>query len=128
MASPTSTDDIESRWRSLTDAEIPVAETRLEDAWRKLKRDVPGIEARMGTEPDLPDDVDQVLADAVIRVLQALERNGTRRGSVTIDDSSRSWEADDSVRSDLYFTDAELASVRPTSEERRPRAFSVLPS
>ena len=128
MTNPAQTEDIESRWRTLTTAETPIAQTRLDDAWRKLRRDVPGIEARFATEGELQEDAVQVLADAVIRVLQANERNGDRRGSVTIDDSTRSWERDDSVRSDLYFTEAELASVRAPAEEFRPRAFSVQPS
>lgn len=128
MANPASTADIESRWRSLTAAELPVAETRLEDAWRKLRRDVAGIEARFLAEDDLEADAVQVLADAVIRVLQANERNGLRRGSVTIDDRSRSWEVDESVRADLYFTEAELASLIPASGESKPRAYSVMPS
>lgn len=129
MVSPTSTGDIEVRWRTLTAPETTVATTRLEDAWRKLKRLVPGIADRLGAgEPDLAENVDQLLADAVIRVMQALERNGNRSGTVTIDDSTRSWVADDTVRTDLYFTDAEIASVAPAADERRPRAFSLIPS
>lgn len=128
MANPATTADIVSRWRSLTAAEETVATTRLEDAWRKLRREVPDLETRLADGGDLEDDAIQVMADAVIRVLQANERNGLRRGSVTIDDHSRTWEVDDTVRSDLYFTEAEIASLLPAAEASGPRAFSVMPS
>lgn len=120
-------DDIEARWRPLTSAELPVAQTRLADAWRRLKREVPGIEDRFATEPDLEDDAIQVLADAVIRVLQALERGGMRKGSVGVDDATRSWELDASISTSLYFTDDELAGLSPSGDDR-PRVYSVMPS
>lgn len=128
MANPATTADIESRWRPLSAAEQSVADTRLDDAWRKLRREVPNIEARFDAEPDLEADAIQVLSDAVIRVLLANERSGLRRGSVTIDDHSRTWEVEESIRSDLYFTEAELASLLPVAESGGPRAFSLMPS
>lgn len=128
MANPAEVADIESRWRPLSTAETTVAETRLADAWRALRREVGDLETRMTGDDDLTADAVQVLADAVIRVLQANERSGLRRGSVTIDDRTRSWEVDETVRADLYFTDAEIASLMPAATEKKPRAYSVIPS
>lgn len=128
MANPASVADIESRWRPLTTAETTVATTRLEDAWRKLKRDIPDLESRMVGNADLTADTIRVLADSVIRVLQSLERGGLRKGSVGLDDASRSWELDDSVRASLYFTDEEIADLSNTGRRKRARAFSVQPT
>lgn len=128
MANPATPADIVSRWRPLTSTEQPVALTRLDDAWRKLKRDVDNLELRMAGDEDLTADVKRVLADAVIRVLQGLERNGLRKGAVGIDDATSSWEVDAAIRYGLYFTDEELADLSETGRRRRPRAFSVMPS
>lgn len=128
MANPATTADIVSRWRPLTTAENIVAGTRLDDAWRKLKKDIPDLEARMVGNDDLIADVIRVLADSIIRVLSSLERGGLRKGSVGLDDASRSWELDDSVRSSLYFTDEEMGDLSNTGRRKRARAFSVQPS
>lgn len=123
-----STFDIENRWRPLTDAEKIVGETRLEDAWRKLKREVSTLELRMADDADLTADVVRVLADSVIRVLQSNARNGLRKGAVGVDDGTASWELDASIQGGLYFTDDELADLSPTGRRKKPRAFSVMPS
>lgn len=128
MASPASPADVESRWRPLTPAQEAVADTRLEDAWRKLKKDVPDLESRMAGDDDLSADVIRVLSDAVIRLLQSLERRGLRKGAVGVDDGSASWELDASIRTDLYFTDDEIADLSPSGGRRRARAFSVQPT
>ena len=129
MTSPATTADIVSRWRPLTVQESTIADTRLEDAWRKLKRDVPGdLESRMVGNDDLTADTIRVLADAVIRVLEALERKGLRKGSVGVDDGTASWELDASVRRELYFTVEELADLSETGKRKPVRVFSVQPS
>ena len=128
MPNPAAVSDIEARWRSLTTAETTVATTRLADAWRKLKKDVPGIEARMVGDDDLTADVVRVLSDAVIRLLQSAERGGLKRGTVQVDDGSTTWEADDYARSQLYFTPEELGDLTTTGAPRRPRAYSVQPT
>lgn len=128
MANPATTADIESRWRSLSTAEETVAATRLDDAWRKLKKDVPDLEARMATDDDLAADAVRVLADSVIRVLQSISRNGLRKGSIGVDDGSTSWELDASIQTGLYFTDDEIADLSSTGRRTRARAFSVQPS
>lgn len=127
MASPASVSDIESRWRPLSDAESTVAATLLEDAWRILKSSVSDLEARMGGDVDLADDVVAALAVTVRRVLK--NPDGVVRGTVAVDDASRSFEysgttADD----DLYFTDAQLARLVSPTESATSRAFSVMPS
>lgn len=128
MPNPASTDDVAARWRPLAAAEDEIAETRLEDAWRKLKRDVSDLEERMVGNADLTADVVRVLSDAVIRVLQGLARNGLRKGTVAVDDGSMGWELDASVQTSLYFTDAELGDLSASGVRRRARAFSVQPT
>jgi hypothetical protein len=128
MANPATTANIESRWRPLTPAEGIVATTRLEDAWRKLKKDIPDLESRMSGNADLEADTVRVLADAVIRVLQSAARDGLRKGSVGVDDGTASWELDASIQAGLYFTDDELADLSSTGRRRRARAYSVQPS
>lgn len=130
MTNPATTGDIESRWRPLTPSETIVADTRLEDAWRKLRRDIPDLEARIDADAsgDLTAETVRVLADAVIRVLLAAARNGLRKGSVGVDDGTASWELDASVQASLYFTDDEIADLSVTGRRRSVRAYSVQPS
>lgn len=128
MPNPATYQDVEARWRPLTTAERTVADTRLDDAWRKLKRDVSDLQTRMVDDTDLTADVVRVLADAVIRVLRSNELNGKRRGTVSVDDGSASWEAGDDIRSDLYFTESEYADLRGAGRRRGARAFSVQPT
>jgi len=128
MANPATTDDIESRWRPLSAAELVVAQTRLDDAWRKLKNDIPGLEARMVGNDDLTADVIRVLADSVIRLLQHMERGGLRKGTVQVDDGTAGWEADDYYRAGLYFTEDELNDLSSTGRRKRARAYSVQPT
>jgi len=108
--------------------ETTIATTRLDDAWRKLKKDVLSLETRMAGDDDLTADVVRVLADAVIRLLQSNERSGLKRGTVQVDDGSTTWEADDYVRAALYFTESELADLSPTGKTGSARIFSVIPS
>jgi hypothetical protein len=128
MANPATTDDIESRWRSLTDLEQTIAETRLDDAWRKLKRDVPDLEARMVGDTDLTADVVRVLADAVIRLLRSAQTDGMKRRTVAVDDGSATYERDtDYDRASLYFTESELGDLSASTGAGRARAYSVMP-
>lgn len=128
MTNPATTADIEARWRSLTDAEATVAGTRLDDAWRKLKKDIPDLESRMTDDADLTADVIRVLSDAVIRVLRSNARDGLRKGTVGVDDGTLGWEVDPSIQEALYFTDSEYADLSTTGRRRGARAFSVQPT
>lgn len=129
MANPATTDDIELRWRPLTSSESLIANTRLDDAWRLLKRLVASIEARMVGDEDLTADVVQVLSDSVIRLLRVGDLAGYKSATVSLDDASRSYQlADEYSNGALYFTDAELEAVSPPGDSFRVRAFSVQPS
>lgn len=128
MTNPATAADVESRWRPLSDAETTVATTRLDDAWRKLKKDITDLETRMVDNADLTADVVRVLSDAVIRVLQSSARNGLRKGAIGVDDGSSSWELDASIQTGLYFTDDEYADLASTGRRRGARAFSVQPT
>lgn len=128
MSNPASFADIEARWRTLSAPESFVAQTRLDDAWRKLKREIPDLETRMVDDGDLSADVVRVLADAVVRVLQSNARDGLRKGAVGIDDGSASWELDATVQTSLYFTEAEYADLSGSVRSKRARAFSVQPT
>jgi hypothetical protein len=128
MASPALTGDIESRWRTLTEAETAVAETRLEDAWRRLKRLVPDLETRMVGDEDLSADVVQVLSDSVIRLLRVGDFAGYKRAAISIDDASESYELSDGASSGgLYFTEDELEAVSAPATSFKVRAYSVIP-
>lgn len=128
MPNPAAVADIEARWRSLSTTETNIAETRLDDAWRKLKREIPDLETRMAGNSDLAADVVRVLADAVIRILQSTARDGVRKGSVGVDDGQASWELDSGIQIGLYFTEDEYADLSATGKRKRARAFSVMPS
>lgn len=125
MANPATTADIEARWRPLTTAETTVATTRLADAWRLLKRLVPDLETRMATDPDLEADAVQALAEAVMVVLRNPE--GIRRGTVQVDDASRSYEYDSGDGGGLSFTDAQIAALSGDADSSDARAYSVMP-
>lgn len=129
MDNPATTADIEARWRPLTPAETTIATTRLDDAWRKLKRDIPGLEARMVGDEDLTADVVRVLSDAVIRLLRSAQTDGMKRRTVAVDDGSATYERDtDYDKAALYFTEGELNDLSPTVKGGRARAYSVQPS
>lgn len=126
MSNPASPLDVEARWRSLTDPEYIVVDTRLNDAWRKLRRLVPDLEARMVDDEDLAAEAVQVVADSVIRLLE--NPQGRTKGSKTVDDRTESWEIpEDFVRREIYFTQSELDGLSAAPVETR-RAFSVMPS
>lgn len=119
MPNPATAGDIESRWRPLTTDEAIVGTTLLEDGWLLLKGRVVDLEDRMDDEADLPAAVKRVLANAVIRVMK--NPDGKRQES--IDDYS--WTRDNAVSAgELYFTDAEMASLIPGGSVRGG-AFTV---
>lgn len=129
MANPATPADIESRWRLLTSDEFTIAETRLDDAWRKLKRDILDLESRMVGDDDLTADVVRVLADAVIRLLRSAQSDGLKRRTVAVDDGSATYERDtDYDRASLYFTESEMADLSGNVTSGQARAFSVMPS
>jgi hypothetical protein len=116
MANPASIQDVIDRFeRPLTTDEQRAGAKWLDDAWRKVKRNVPAVEARMALGQDQPghldtEDVIQVLAWMVIRVLRNPE--ALRQWS----DDTYNQTVDTALSSGLlYITDEELADLMPTA-------------
>jgi hypothetical protein len=127
MSNPAGIDDVESRWRPLTADENIKVSTRLDDAWRKLRRILPDLDARLSLDSDLAAEAAQVIADATIRLLE--NPRGHTKGSVTLDDRTRSWETNSAwSKGEIYFTTEELDGLRAVPTGGGPRAFSVMPS
>lgn len=127
MPNPADVSDVESRWRPLNSDERDVASTRLDDGWRDLRRELPDLEQRVAVDEDLAATAAQVMADAVIRLMK--NPDGYRKGSVAIDDASRSWEYDTGrLIGELFFSDSDLAKLSSGPRFKRTRAFSVQPS
>lgn len=126
MANPATHADVSARWRTLTTAEQAQATVFLDDAWRLLKRKVANLETRLDEgEADLEENAVQVLAQAVIRKMK--NPDGVRQESITIDDATRQRTlATQPEPGAIYFTEAELESVREVEDERG-KAFSIQP-
>lgn len=112
-------EDVESAWRPLTDAEIVVVDFYLEFISAIIRSKVSGIDDRItaGT-------LDGALANgvAVTAVVRYL-RNPEGKRQEAIEDYS--YQRDTTVSSGLlYLTDGEIALLSP----RRGRAFSIVPS
>lgn len=122
MPNPASTDDLEARWRPLSDQEQTNGTTFLDDAWRMLKRRISTLEAAIDTDEDLEGEVVRVMATAVLRVMK--NPDGKRQES--IDDYS--WMRDQAVSAGLlYFAPEELADLSGNTRSGA-FSFSLLPS
>lgn len=125
MVNPATTEDLADRWypNPLGDSDaVAVAQTRLDEAWRALQIEVPGVESRLTAGTLSGDVVVDVLCSAALRILRNPE--GYTDGSVSIDDFSESWKTDPRSQSiDLYFTAAELRRLSPG----RRGAFTITP-
>lgn len=134
MASPALVDDVQKRFpRPLTSVEETYATTKLEDAWTDLQGQVPDLVDRLNAaDADaLRQQTIRILAQAVVRVL--LNPYGRKQQSSGIDDAQGSWTVSDGLAAgELYFTDAELDSLRAKDPDALPvvrgKAFSVMPS
>lgn len=103
MANPVNVADLEARFRPLTDAETPVAQALLDDAWAILLTRRPALEQQITDEEVSEGLVRAVVAAMVLRVLR--NPNGVRQWSV--DDYSET--RDNSVSGGfLYVSDDEL--------------------
>lgn len=69
MPNPAVPEDIESRWRPLTDAEALIAQTLLDDAWQIAVTRRPDLEANIQSGKVAQANVVRILAAMVIRVL-----------------------------------------------------------
>ena len=105
---PTSTADIEARWRTLTAAETPNASALLDDAWAMLTSRRPQLPDNLATGAVNEQNVVRVMCAMVLRVL----KNPSGYLEETIDD----WTGrrDSLVSSGiLHVTPEELADVSP---------------
>lgn len=131
MTNPATYADVEKRFpRAMTSREHEVAATLLDDAWSDLQDEVSDLTDRLA-DPEVTKAAVRVLAQAVKRVM--LNPWGRKQESRGMDDATRSWTVADAIASGaLYFTDAELDSVRSGDEDEDPhprgKAFSVMPS
>lgn len=128
MENPASVTDLQARWHPnpLDDADAAaVAQTRLDEAWRALQRELPNVVARVESDALDVQDVIDVLSAAALRILRNPE--GHTQGSVSIDDYSETWKADEQAASiDLYFTRAELRRLSP--RDVSAGAFTIRPT
>lgn len=111
--------------RPLSLLEQGAAARWLQEAWRILNRDVPGVAARL----DFPSTAEGFLAaDDVVDVLAAMVRRVLRNP-----DGTRSWSDDthqetiDAVLSsgELYVTDREKARLAPSSAAPAGGLYSI---
>lgn len=88
-------DDIEARWRPLTDPEKVVAATLVDDAIAWATVEVPSLEGRIATSPAVARNATRILANAVIRVLknpEAYRQESDGSYSYTLDAAVSSGE------------------------------------
>ncbi len=123
MPNPTTTADVEARWRPLTSEQTLVATTLLDDAWNLLRFRVLSLEARLAAVPPTLDVglVKAVMAAMVIRVLR--NPDGYRQQS--IEDYSHTRDEASSTGL-LTVTDDELGLLGPSTGSDGG-AYTVIP-
>lgn len=89
-------------------------QTRLDEAWRQLRLEVPSLVTRLASGELETAAVVDVVAAAALRVLRNPE--GNAEGSGALDDYRESWKRADPTQ-DLYFTAAELRRMSPPAFE-----------
>jgi hypothetical protein len=120
MANPTTTGDLEARWRSLSSGEISTAQAFLDDAWEELISRVPSVEDRLADETLRPGLVVKVVTAMVLRVL----RNPDGKASEGIDDYQ--YTRDRALSAGLlYASDEEVALLSPVGASTS--AFTITP-
>lgn len=131
MSWPTVTaDDVESRWRPLTEAERTVATTRITEVEAELRREL-RLHGIYGSPVDLPqDEIAEwnvlyvgVVADVVRNSL--INPEGWLEEREELDDFARTRRRDSAVSAGVgYLTDDAIARLLP--RRRRPRgAFTI---
>ncbi|WP_426243695.1 hypothetical protein [Nocardioides sp. LHG3406-4] len=109
MENPATSRDLADR-----DYSGPASETaqqvRLDEAWRALQLESPGIAARVEAGELPPEAVVDIVCAATLRVLR--NPDGHESGAAAIDDYTESWKLRDATE-DLYFTAAELRRLAP---------------
>lgn len=122
MAAFATTDDVASRWRTLTTAEEDVAETLLDDASAMLREAVTGIDALITAG-----DIDRatalrVVAFAVIRAMR--NPGGVESRTHSIDDYTTTERYAADARGQLYLSSEDFAAVTPAGSSE---AFTITP-
>lgn len=116
MDNPAQVSDLTARgWTGDT----TVTQTRLDEAWRALRREVPDLEASITANTVGVEDAIDVVCAAALRVLRNPE--GYEQESGQIDDYTESWRRAD-ASADLYFTASEL--LRLTTANPFPAGWS----
>lgn len=107
-------EDVQSRWRPLSPDERAKATIRIGDASALLLTLVPGLAARIAADAsgNLATVATSKVADAVIRFLQNPE--GAKQLQETIGPRSYGMTFDGKATG-IFFTDDELASLRPSA-------------
>lgn len=120
--SPLKLEDVEGRWRALTESERTVARNVMADAWMLLLGRDATIEARLADATLAPERVRFVLSSMVLRVLK--NPDGKRQESV--DDYS--YTRDQSLSAGaLYVSNDELALLAaPTTSGRSRRSVRLV--
>ena len=112
MDNPATTAALTARGYTPTDS--GVAQTRLDEAWRALQRELrilgTSVEAALAAEWVTSDDLVDVIAGAALRVLD--NPLGVTEDSAAVDDYRESRKLANSTR-DVYFTAAELRRLVP---------------
>lgn len=128
MLNPASVSDLQARWHPnpLDDSgAAAVAQTRLDEAWRALQRELPGLVTRLAAGAVSEEDIIDVVSSAALRVLRNPDAHS--EGSFSVDDYSEGWKADpQSTSIDLYFTRAELRRLSASGSAQS--AFTIRPS
>jgi hypothetical protein len=119
---PATAQDVQDRWRPLTDDEWNVADKLLWSAWSLLRHKVPTLEARLDADPVEVDDelVRFVLCEMVKRVLT----NPNMLRQEALQDYSSTFQV---LAGQLTVTDEELDWLAP-SDESSSNAFTVRPA
>lgn len=111
MDNPASATDLAARGYT-GGASTDVQQTRLDEAWRALRREIPSLEASLTSGELEPADIVDVLAAAALRILRNPE--GVQDESAALDDYRESFKRADAT-ADLYFTSAELRRLAPVA-------------
>lgn len=111
MENPATTDDLTARGYVLP-PDSPVPQTRLDEVWRALRREIPSIETSVAAGWIDTADVADVVANATLRVLANPE--GVEEESEAIDDYRVSRKRANATE-DIYFTAAEIRRLTPVT-------------
>lgn len=101
--------DLADRGYQLSESKT-VEQTRLDEAWRALKSEIPSLTVRLAAGQVDHCSVVDVVCAAALRVLRNPE--GHSREDYSIDDYREGWTLSDSSI-DMYFTSAELRRLTP---------------